>query len=244
MPEVPVITTAFIDWGRTIHHFALDLWFNWLERKFGVPRRHFWDMFSHNPNGLLYAYECGQSTGVFFRRFKAALNKLAADLKREGVEMISWDLGSSEFYEEFLDNWIKIVSSFPDYPDALTLLEKLKSAGLRVYILSNTNPAHLAWTKKSSRDLLRLVDRFIASCDSDVRCRKVRISEGMRFSDATRIYRKALVIARCDHPGKAVLLDDVFDFPVIFRGMGGNGIQFTGCWTKVEAEFSYFGIKL
>jgi FMN phosphatase YigB (HAD superfamily) len=122
------------DFGKTIHDFELDLFFNWLQDVYRIPRHHFWDIFSRYPDGLLYEYECGESTANFIKRVRNELellsNRLSID---EGLQVAR----SSFSDEEFLSSWTTILDATPVFEDRLDLMRKLHARGYELYVLSN-----------------------------------------------------------------------------------------------------------
>lgn len=238
------ITTVFLDFGKTLHDFHLDYFFNWLSRKFGIERHHFWDVFSRFPDGLLYKYECGEDTRDFIERVRTALQGIAAEMRLDGKQ-----IGSFEFSdEEFVENWNNIFDTVPVLEDRLRLMRGLKKNGYKMYVLSNLNEAQLAYLKSDHRfdEIFALVDRFIASCDPDIQCRKTRLHvyspHNTNWFECRKIFGKALTVASST-PEEIVYIDDILDYVEVFRVMGGNGIHHTGVWTKVEAELYKLGVR-
>lgn len=243
----PAISTIIFDWGKTFHDYHLDTFFSWLERNFSIPRHFFWGMFSRYPDGLLYHYECGQPTDEFLGCVRKKTAELLERLKHEEGKII---LPAEFSDEEFLEHWNMIIDPSPPAGEKVELLRKLKRRGYGVYILSNTNKEHYSYLKEGDvrcgyrflnfRDVFEIIDRFFASCDDDIQCRKIRPGEGSK-EDCEKIFRKALAIIK-SKPEETVFIDDILDYVNVFRSMDGHGIHCTGNWTKVEAELYELGV--
>lgn len=241
------IRVILIDFGKTIHGFTLDRFFNWLEYKYGIPRHHFWDIFSRQPGGLIFQYECGKSNEWFFRAFQKEIRALLKRLKTEEGRLISTpDLTEEEFFE----HWNSTMDLEPLDPRLMTFLRKLKVGGYGVFVLSNTNKANLAYFKGDAKngyrfsrfgELFRTVDRFIASCDADVRARKTRPG-GNNPKLCERVFLRALKLCG-SRPSETVFIDDIEEYTEAFRSMGGQAIHHTGCWTRTEAELYRLGVR-
>lgn len=235
---------VFFDFGKTLHDFNLDLFFDWLSQTCGVSRYYLWDTFSSFPDGLLYKYECGEATQQFIVRVRNALQKLCIALHLEGKEVLVKDFTD----EEFVENWNVIFDTKPFAEDRLRLMRGLKKNGYKLYVLSNINEAQLGYIKNDSRfqEVFDLTERFIASCDPDIQCRKTRFHAytvaGNNWYEASMIFKKALEIAGVAARA-AVYIDDILDYVEVFRRMHGWGIHHTGPWTKVEAELYKLGIR-
>ena len=145
------IKTIIFDWGKTIHDYHLDILFDWLSRKFGIPRHYFWDMFSRYPGEILFPYECGQSTKKFIERFREESEKLCRDFKIR-MPVIS--------DEEFIEYWNMVIDLSPPLKERVGLLRKLKAKGYKIYVLSNTNEAHVEYFKGSERCPSRFIKIF------------------------------------------------------------------------------------
>ena len=297
----PEITTTLFDLGKTIHGFDLDRFFNWLARKFGIPRHYFWDMFSRYPDGLLYPYECGQSNQEFVFRFREETKKLLQELKERegklivspeftptpernkskvgdewsknsksreksyGIESMVWGFTAQEFFDAMNSVW----DPEPIGRERLELLRKLKGKRYGVYVLSNIGQSQFEYLRGdrhhrvmspdlccTNKDLgdwehgyrfsrfkefFESIDGFIASCHSNIQCRKMRSSEGTK-EECEKIFKKALAITK-SAPEQTVFVDDILDYINIFRGMGGYGIHCTGNWTKIEHELYQLGVR-
>lgn len=243
----PEITTILFDFGKTIHNFDIDVFFNWLSREFGISRHYFWDMFVRSPDGLLYPYECGQSPEEFVAGFRKESFDLFLELKAKTGKFVKYPYFTDKEFFDALDN---VFDSIPPKRDRLELMRELKRGGYGVYVLSNINKRHVAYLKGGPeyghqysrfREVFEIVDRFIASCDDDIQCLKMRPSEGDK-EQYEKIFRKVLAIAGSE-PEETVFVDDILDYVNVFRGMGGNAIHCTGSWTRVEAELYGFGVR-
>lgn len=241
------IKCIIFDFGKTIHDFHLDFFFSWLSRKFGIPRHYFWDMFSKRPDGLLYPYECGQEPRNFFENFLRESRILIKQLKNEEDKLIIFpEITEKEFFDAL--NGIFDVS--PPKRDRLELMRKLKGKGYKIYVLSNINKRHVDYLKGDTengnrfsrfREIFQIVDRFIASCDDDIQCRKIR-PLFIGDQNAEKIFYGALAITGT-RPQEIVFIDDIIEYVNVFKGMGGNAIHCTGNWTKVEAELYQLGVR-
>ncbi len=235
---------VFFDFGKTLHDFDLDLFFNWLSQTCSISRHYLWDTFSSFPDGLLYKYECGEATQQFIVRVRDALQKLCITQRLEGKEVLVKDFTD----DEFIKNWNDIFDTKPFAEDRLQLMRGLKENGCKLYILSNINEAQFAYVRNDPRfkEIFWLTERFIASCDSDIQCRKTRFHAytlaGNNWYEASKIFYKALGLAKV-LPEQAVYIDDILDYVEVFRRMGGQGIHHTGPWTKVEAELYKLGLR-
>ncbi len=243
MPEAGIFSVTphviIFDFGKTIHDFELDLFFNWLQDISRVRRHHFWDIFSRYPDGLLYNYECGEATAHFIARVREAMQELRVQLRRESITMLLPNFTD----EEFLSSWTTILDATPVFEDRLDLMRKLKSRGYELYVLSNINKSQLSYVKNDSRfaEIFSLVKRFIASCDNGIACRKTRFS-GNNREECEKIFWKTLAITKSTPP-ETVYIDDILDYVEVFRAVGGHGIHHTGSWTKIEAELYKLGVR-
>ncbi|OHA04525.1 MAG: hypothetical protein A2934_01725 [Candidatus Sungbacteria bacterium RIFCSPLOWO2_01_FULL_47_10] len=237
----PKVKNIIFDWGKTFHDFDLDVHFNWLSRVFGIPRHHFWHIFSQYPNGLIFPYERGLSTRRFIERFREESAKLCVGRK---ISVPSFS------DEEFVERWNMIIDPSPPAKERVSLLRKLKGGGYGIYFLSNTNQAHAAHIRGDSRrgnrfsrfkEVINLADRFFGSSDTDIRCRKVKPSQATK-PECEKIFRK--VLAKIGAlPGECVFIDDTQEYIAVFQGMGGRGIHCTGNWTKIEYELYHAGVR-
>lgn len=237
----PVIKDIVFDWGKTIHDYNLDVHFNWHARLFGIPRHFFWNIYSKYPDGLLFPYECGQSTARFIERFREESAQLCHVLK-VAVPKFGND--------EFIEHWNMIIDPLPPDPQKLALLRKLNGRGYTLNILSNTNEAHAAYIRGDAtngnrfsrfREVFQTIDRFIASSDPDVQCRKTKPGLASK-EECEKIFWRALEIS-CSRPEETVFIDDFSEYVEVFRGMGGYGIHCTGSWTRIEAELYQLGVR-
>lgn len=241
------IKVIFFDFGKTIHDFDLDVFFNWLSREFGIPRHYFWDMFAKYPDGLLHPYECGQSPEEFIASFRKKSFDLFLEFKAKAGRFVKYPYFTDKEFFEALNS---VFDPEPIKQDRLGLLQKLRGKGYGVYVLSNLNKSHLAYLKGDEprgqrfsrfKELFRVIDRYIASCDPDIQCRKMRLSEA-NPKECEKIFRKALAIAGSE-PEETVFVDDIKDYADVFKSMGGNAIHCAGNWTKVEAELYNLGVR-
>ncbi len=240
------IKAIFFDFGKTIHDFHLDFFFNWLQSTFGIPRHHFWNVFS-GPDGLIMKYEVGMSTKLFLKEFRKRTEAMLQELREKEGKHISYPEYSDK---EFIDAWNSVIDHAPPMRERLDLMRKLKGRGYKIYILSNTNKAHVAYFKGDAKhgyrytrfkEIFQIADRFIASSDSDIRSRKTR-PNGNNTRACQKIFKKALAVAGVE-ASEAVFVDDIADFVNVFHSMGGHGILCTGNWTKVEAELYALGVR-
>ena len=88
---------------------------------------------------------------------------------------------------------------------------------------------------------MSFIDRFIASSDPDIRCRKTK-PNGKNPEQCEEIFKKALAIAG-SKPEETVFVDDLVEHVQTFQGMGGHAIHCTGNWTRVEAELYNLGVR-
>lgn len=241
------IQVILLDFGKTIHGFTLDRFFNWLEYKYGISRHYFWDIFSRHPDGLIFQYECGRSNDWFFRAFQKKTSELSDRLKIEKGRLISLP---SITREEFFEHWNSIMDFEPLDSRLMTLIRQLKGRGYGVFVLSNTNKANLAYFKGDAEnghrfsrfgELFRTVDRFIASCDADVRARKTR-PDGTNGKLCVKVFLRALEICG-SRPSETVFIDDIEEYVNVFCNMGGHAIHHKGCWTSTEAELYRLGVR-
>ncbi|MBI3335063.1 MAG: hypothetical protein HY001_01010 [Candidatus Portnoybacteria bacterium] len=235
------ITTIIFDFGKTIHNFNLDLFFDWMAKVSGVSRYHLWDIFSHYPDGLLYRYECGEATQNFIVRVRNTLQKLYVRLYMEGEKVAVKDFTDAEF----IANWNDIFDTNPVAEDRLRLMRGLKKHGYKLYVLSNINQAQLEYLKNDTRfnEIFTLVEQFIASCD--IQCRKTRFHAdnfGNNWQECCAVFHKSLDITESRFQD-TIYIDDILDYVEVFRRLGGHGIHHTGPWTKVEAELYKLGVR-
>ncbi|OHA04364.1 MAG: hypothetical protein A3A28_05710 [Candidatus Sungbacteria bacterium RIFCSPLOWO2_01_FULL_47_32] len=247
VPEKTQIKAIFFDFGKTIHDYHLDYFFNWLSYKFGLPRHYFWRIFNGS-SGLIMKYEVGMPTKRFLKEFRARVELLFAELAgKEGKR-----IASAEFTdEEFIDAWNSIMDPSPLIRDRMELIRKLKGHGYKIYILSNTNKAHIEYFKGSGKktgyhytrfsELFRVADRFFASSDHDVRARKTKF-DGKNRKLCEKVFWKVLNATGLK-PEEAVFVDDFVEYVEVFKAMGGYAIHCTGSWTKVEAELYQMGVR-
>ena len=234
--------------GNTLARFSTDFFFTRLADTFGIERHFFWDIFGRRPDGLIYQYECGQSTDEFIAAFRRKSRSLITRLNT--TKRPSPKLRYPVFSDEEFISWFTPVL-YSEYPrESITLLKKLRAANYRLYILSNAGYLHAENVRCEAAhgvmfpwmsEIFSLVDRYIVSCDPDIRCRKMKC-DGTNRIESEEIFRKALAIAECS-PREAIFVDDIFDYVRVFENMGGHGIHFTGSWTRVEAELYRFGVR-
>ena len=242
------IRAIFFDLGNTLVRFSTDFFFARLAETFGVERHFFWDLFGRRPDGLIYQYECGQSAAEFvaaFRRESAALLRRINKHRRIGAR-----LKYPVFTDEQFLAWFTPILSF-EYPrESIGLLRKLNAANYPLFILSNTNETHANYLRREARDgrmmpwaeeLFSLVRHYIASCDPDLRCRKLEYDPANEV-ESTKIFCKALAIAGCK-TSEAIFVDDILEYVKTFERMGGRGIHFRGSWTRLEEELYKFGAR-
>lgn len=238
----------FFDYGKTIHDFHLDRFFGWLSRISGADRHYFWDLFGRYPGGILFPYECGQRTEDFIAAFRCESAHMLSVLRKQRKK-VSQQLEFTD--KDFITHFNLIFSYTPPPLECRLLIEKLYKAGYALYILSNLNQANLAYIKNNPNQellfgiwlpqLFSHIVRFIASCDSDIQCRKTRF-EGSNAEERGKIFWKACAIAKVK-PHQAVFIDDIFDYAKGFEEIGGHGIHFVGHWTRVESELYKLGVR-
>lgn len=237
MPNQDIRNLIF-DCGKTLHGYNLDRFFNWLERRFGTPRHFFWGMFSRYPDGILYPYECGLSTEKFVELFwKENLRLLFKFGEKERKIVVMPEFSNKEFVE----NWNLVLDPWPMDREIISFLRKLKHKGYGLYVLSNTNRAHLLCIRRFAGELFETIDRFISSCDYDVRCRKMRPDLATK-DECEKIFWKAIEISGFD-PEETAFVDDTSEFVDVFNGMGGHGIHHRGSWTRTESELYNLGVR-
>jgi len=232
------ITTIFFDFGNTLHNYNLDLFFQWLSRQYNIPRRYFWNLFGHYPDGLIFSYECGQTTKDFLESFRKAAKTTAEKIK-DSMPLPSYT------DEDFRFHWNRVFDPFPPSGDKLDLLRNLKNRGYTLAILSNTNEMHYDYITKSPRfqSILNFFESFyIASCKVGCRKNKLRL-DGSNRKECEEIFWKAYSLTHCV-PEEAILIDDIESFIEVFHKMGGKGIHHRGSWTQIEKELDDLGILL
>lgn len=233
--------TIFFDFGKTIHPYTVDSFFQWLSGIYGIPRRHFWPLFSDYPDGLIFRYELGQPTAEFFHAFRTAVMTLVGTIYQGETPLKIPDFEE----EEFKKHWNAMLDPSPPLPDRLRLISKLHARGYRLFIISNTTQMHRDYILHANRfqKLLFYFERFIASCDPDIRCRKTRLRQDKSNKDeCEEIFCKALAIAGST-PEESVLIDGFREFVEVFWQMGGQGIHHRESWTQIESELYKLGVR-
>jgi len=239
------VRVVFFDFGKTLIDYNLDYFFNWLEMTFSVPRHRFWGLFTGD---LLQRYERGLGTDEFIREFRTNV----AEVLRMLGEKDGTTTAIPQFTDaEFLHAWNSVFAIQWNYQERFGTMRKLRRKGYKVYVLSNTNEAHVRYFRGTDErrtyarspflEAFNSCDRFIASCDPDVRERKT-MYDGTNREECERIFWRALAIAGAE-PSEAVFVDDIANFTETFKRMGGRAILCTGNWTKVEHELYQFGAR-
>lgn len=231
------ISTIFFDFGNTLVNYSLDPFFSWLSGQYKIPRHYFWDLFGKYPHGLIFPYECGQSTQVFLSSFKERALALVKKLKGVSLEPPQYTDKEFEFY------WNQMFDFNLISGDKIKFLGKLKNSGYTLVIVSNTNIMHRDYIIQALRfqKLLSFFDHYIASCDLGCRKAKLRRDESNRL-ECESIFWKACQSAGC-LPEESVLVDDIEPFVEVFEQMGGNGIYHRGSWTEIESRLDSLGIR-
>ena len=241
------IRAGLIDFGNTTHRFYLDRFFDgWLSRKSGIDGHHFWQLFSNYPDGFVYKFEVGGEPDEMVADFRNRLKGIYEELSREfGRRVIPFEFTDEEFFEAW--NSIFDLSS-PD-PNLMKFFRQLRGNGIKIFGFSNINKAHEKYLNGEGRkhrhtrfrEYFISVNRFIASCDNDVRARKTFLTQASR-EECEKMFRRGLEIAKTT-PEETFFVDDIPGYVEVFKQMGGHSIVFSGNWTRVKSELWNLGVR-
>jgi len=146
---------------------------------------------------------------------------------REFYERVTARTGAAIGYEEFFAIYDDIFSLIPG---TLDVLRGLKALGLRLLLLSNTDPMRFGFIKRRFPEIL-IFDEYILSYQ--VKAIK---------PDRT-IYDEAIRRAGC-RPDEVVFVDDMAENVEAAAALGIKGIVFKAGVTDLAAELRAAGIKV
>ncbi|QDU38426.1 Alpha-D-glucose-1-phosphate phosphatase YihX [Maioricimonas rarisocia] len=189
-PHVPLRTILF-DLGNVLVHFSHERMYTQIGQICGLPQAEMRTQVEES--GLHIEFECGRlSECEFHERLQQQLGRSIdrPDLRRTVADIF-------ELNEAMMP-----------------VLDRLREAGLRLVLLSNTNETHITWV----RERFNVLDRF----DALVLSYEVG---AVKPDDA--IYRAALEAIDCD-PTECFYTDDIADYVHKARGHGLQAEVFTG----------------
>jgi glucose-1-phosphatase len=144
-------------------------------------------------NNLEYRYECGEVSTEEVFRVGQEVGRLRCTL--------------DQFVTAFCD-------IFWPNPPMGDLIPRLKSAGYRLVVASNTNPAHYTHYREQFRDILVHFDAIAVSHEAGVR------------KPHPQFFEHAHRMAHCAK-GECLFVDDLADNVAAAREFGWNAVQYT-----------------
>lgn len=178
-----MLRTLLFDLGNVLLYFSHDQMFHQVGELFGWSGEKTRDLFIDQ--NLITEFECGRLTRTEFHRRLESLTGSQMDSRR----------------------LMRAVSNiFRPNESLIARLDQLKSAGLRLVLLSNTNIAHISFIQKQF-DVLSKFDEMVLSYEV-----------GAMKPDPP-IYAAALKAIQCD-PNACFYTDDIVENVERARGFG------------------------
>jgi FMN phosphatase YigB (HAD superfamily) len=160
-------------------------------------------------NNLEYRYECGEVT--------------TEEVFAVGKELGGLRCTLDQFVAAFCD-------IFWPNPPMSDLIPRLKQAGYRLVVASNTNPAHYAHYREQFRDLLVHFDAIAVSHEAGAR------------KPSPKFFEHAHRLAKCDR-SECVFVDDLAENVAAARQFGWNGVHYTR-FDELVPELRRVGVRV
>ncbi|MEN6561252.1 MAG: HAD family phosphatase [Acidobacteriota bacterium] len=202
-----MIRAVISDLGKVVLWFDNDIFLRKLAGRAGRP---FGEVKAvvHGDSELLQRFDGGDVTPAGFR---------ARILERIGA-----DIPYGEFYEMYSD-------IFTLNPAAVDVLARVKAAGVKALLLSNTDPERFGFVRRRFPEVA-LFDDFVLSYELKL------------LKPDPAIYLAAARIAGCA-PGECVFIDDMEENVAGAAGAGLGAIRYLP-GTDLAAELKKLGLRL
>ena len=201
-----MIRTVISDLGRVVLWFDNDIFLRQLADRAGRP----FDQVKAGVHGDL----------ELLRRFDAGA-VTPADFHARVMTIVGASLPYDDFYAMYND-------IFTPNPAALDVLSRVKAAGYRLLLLSNTDPERFGFVLRTF-PAVRLFDGYVLSYELNL------------LKPDPAIYRAASRQAGCE-PGECVFIDDMEENVKAAVATGLAGIHYLP-GTDLAAELKHLGLR-
>lgn len=201
-----MITTVIFDMGKVLVWFDNAIFFRKLAALAGIPEDRVREA-AHVKLKLVQSFDRGDVS--------------PAEFKERVCSALGLSLSYNEFYEIFND-------VFSLMPENAAILRRLKAAGFKTILLSNTDPERYGFLRRAFPEL-QVFDATVLSFDVKL------------LKPEPDIYREAVRRAGAA-PEECVFIDDMAVNIEASRALGIPSIHYTRGTTDLEAELNRLGL--